>query len=139
MATSKKVTSKKEPASPIKVTRSELRDRLLGHAPKPRRTPITLFGQEIELQQPTLRAILEAQNIDDMKLRSTGMIIEYAYVPGTNERIFEPADREMILNWPFNNELVELQMAIAELTGISAEDVQNQEAELKTDPLGGQS
>jgi len=132
----KKVTkaTKAIPATPV--TRQELRDKLLGHAPKPLRKELTLFGQDIELQQPTLRAILTAQNVEDTKERSIDMIIEYVYVPGTNEHIFEAGDREMILNWPFSEELIAIQLAIAELTGV---DVSDAEETLKKDPLDVQS
>lgn len=116
--------------------RQDLRDKLLGHAPKPKRKLITLFGSDIELQQPTLRAILDAQKVQDDKARSVDMIIGYTYVPGTNEKVFEPADSEVILNWPFDKELLDLQLAVAELTGV---DIQTAEQELKDDPLEGQS
>jgi len=132
----KKAATKKTKLVEVPLTRQQIRDQLLGHAPKPKRTPITLFGIKIELQQPTLRAILDVQEVEDTKERSTGMIIDYAYVPGSNEKIFEPADREVILNWPFNNELVELQVAIAKLTGI---DIEEAEKVLKAAPLGEQS
>lgn len=137
--TTKAKTTKKTPTKDIPttvVTRKSLRDSLLGHAPKPMRKELTLFGQTIELQQPTLRAILEAQEVVDTKERSIGMIIEYAYVPGTSEHIFEPADKEIILNWPFSDELVAIQLAIAELTGV---DVSAAEKELTKDPLDAQS
>ena len=120
----------------IPVTRQELRNKLLGHAPKPMRKELTLFGQIIELQQPTLRAILAAQDIVDTKERSIDMIIGYSYVPGTDEHIFEAGDKEMILNWPFNNELIDIQLAIAELTGV---DVGKAEEILTKDPLDVQS
>lgn len=117
-------------------TRGQLRDALLGNAPKPLTKEITLFGFQVELHQPTLGSILEAQSIEDEKKRSVNMIIEYAYVPGTNETIFEPADAEMILQWPFGDELVTLQLAIAELTGV---DTKNMEDDLAGNPLKEQS
>ena len=136
MNTTKKVVPRKAAVSKSSTARSDLRDLLLGHAPKLNRKTVTLFGCELELQQPTLRAILDAQSEEDTKTRSISMIIDYAYVPGTNERLFEAADREMILNWPFNDELVTIQLAIAELTGVK---VNAAEQELLADPLGGQS
>jgi hypothetical protein len=131
--TTKKATPQK---APISVTRQGLRDSLLGHAPKPMRKEVSLFGQTIELQQPTLRAILDAQNITDNKERSIDMIIQYAYVPGTNDHIFEAGDKEMILQWPFTRELLDIQLAIAELTGV---DVGEAEEVLKGSPLDAQS
>ena len=120
----------------IKVTRDDLRAKLLGQAPKPQIKTMSLFGQEIELRQPTLGAILDAQGIDDDKIRTVTLIIEYAYVPGTDERIFEEADTNVILSWPFGEELVEIQVAIAGLTGV---DISAAEEKLKDNPLGKRS
>jgi len=127
--------TKKEAKKPA-LNRQQLRAQLLGNAPKPARTALSLFGADIELMQPTLRAILDVQDIEDTKERSTDMIIRYACVPGTDERIFESADKDMILSWPFTNELVDLQMAIAKLTGV---DVEEAEKVLKGAPLEEQS
>ena len=129
----KKATVKK---APIEVTRQSIRDALLGHAPKPEVELLVLFGVELELRQPTLGAILDAQDTEDTKTRSADMIIQFACVPGTDERVFEPADREMILNWPFGDDLMALQRAITKLSGV---DVGDAEEALQTDPLKEQS
>ncbi len=134
--TKKATTKKKAAIKKTPLTRQQIRDQLLGDAHKPKRELLTIFGIEIELQQPTLRGILDVQEITDTKERSAGMIIDYAYVPGSNERIFEPADREIILGWPFNDEIVKLQLAIAKLTGV---DIEEAEAILKGAPLDEQS
>lgn len=123
---------KPEDKDVITFTRTQLRDGLLGNVPKPKTKTVPLFGMSIELHQPTLRSILDNQGIEDTKQRGTKMIIEYSYIPGTNERIFDDADREMILNWPFTNELIDLQMSIAELTGVDTTDA---EKDLLADPL----
>lgn len=128
----KKTTAKKT----IPVTRQAMRDQLLGHAPKPNRKEVTLFGVVLEMQQPTLGSILKSQDIEDGKERAVNMIIQYSFVPGTNDPIFEEADKDIILNWPFNDELVTLQLTIAELTGV---DVKEAEAELKGNPSKEQS
>lgn len=120
----------------IKVTRDDLRAGLLGKAPAPRTKIMPLFGMEIELRQPTLSAILDAQDIVDTKIRTANMIIEYAYVPGTGEQIFDMADQDVILNWPFGEELVNIQVAIAELSGV---DITGAEDELADNPLDKRS
>ena len=132
--TAKKAASVPAPVDPtvITFTRAQLRDGLLGNVPKAKTRIIQLFDMPIELHQPTLRSILDNQAIEDTKQRGTKMIIEYSYVPGTNERIFDDADREMIHNWPFTGELVDLQMAIADLTGVDTADA---EELLIADPL----
>lgn len=135
--TAKKVATKKAPASvAVPLSRAELRDKLLGHAPKPERISLTLFGMDLDLVQSTLGSILDMQDMPDGRGRAVYMIIQYACVPGTSERIFESADQEMILNWPFGEDLNKLQEAIADLTGI---DISAAMEDMKKDPLKEQS
>ena len=114
------------------VSRDELRAKLLGNAPAPDRKAITLFGMEIELVQPSFKSILNARETEAADVRSVQMIIDYAYVPGTDEKIFEEGDVEVILSWPFTEDLVEVNKAIAELTGINIAEA---EKEIQADPL----
>jgi len=118
-----------------KSQRDALRSKLLGNAPKAETKIVKLFGQDVELRQPTLASILEAQDTEDIKKRSVDMIVRYAYVPGTNERIFEDSDAAVILEWPFNRDLVSMQKAIGDLTGV---DISETEVKIKKDPLEGQ-
>ncbi len=129
----KKATSKKV-ATPL--TREQMRDRLLGHAPKPERISLKLFGTDLDLVQSTLGSILDMQDMPTGKDRAAYMIIHYACVPGTSDRVFEDADQEMILKWPFGEDLNKVQEAIAELTGINIEDAME---DLRKDPLKEQS
>ena len=112
--------------------RKELRARLIGDRHDPDSKVVSLFGVEIELRQPTLLAILEAREHDDEKTRTTDVFLKYAFVPGTDELIFEEADRDTILNWPFTEELLAVQTTIADLTGI---DLGDAEEGMKSDPL----
>ncbi len=129
----KKATSKKV-ATPL--TREQMRDKLLGHAPKPERISLKLFGTDLDLVQSTLGSILDIQDMPTGKERAAFMIIQYACMPGTSERVFEEADQEVILNWPFGEDLTEVQEAIAELTGI---DISDATEDLRKDPLKEQS
>ncbi len=115
-------------------TRDELRKALLSDTPKAESKMITLFGMQVELRQPTLEAILKARDTEDTTSRAVDMIIEYAYVPGTDEHIFEPGDRVQMLRWPFGKDLTELNEAIADLTGV---DIATAMEDLKRDPLSG--
>lgn len=118
-----------------KVTRDQLRAALIGKKHKPQRAKVTLFGVELEFQQPTLRSIISARDEEDELVRTADVFIQYAYVPDTDERVFEEGDRDVILNWPFTDELIEVQLLIAKLTGI---DISDAEEELK-DPLSESS
>lgn len=111
--------------------RNELRSKLLS-SHKPKSEMVEVFGVEVELRQPTLEAILGARDTADAKQRTVDMIIQYAYVPGTDEQVFEPADRDQILRWPFGEDMLKVQQAITRLTGV---DVSEAEKEIQTDPL----
>lgn len=116
------------------LTRDEIRAALIGKKHEIDTESMTLFGVEIELRQPTLKAILTAREEEDIEKRTTDVFIRYAYVPGTDELIFEDTDRQSILNWPFNNDLIEIQQKIAKLTGVDLGALEIEE-ELKSDPL----
>lgn len=119
-------------AIPVALTRDELRAALLGNAPKPDSKLIMLFGVEIELRQPSLGAILKTRTDSDDTTRAIDMIIEYAYVPGTDDHVFEDTDRAVMMTWPFGPDLATLNTAIAELTGV---DIDIAVEELSKDPL----
>ncbi len=116
-------------------TRQELRDALIGSTPKGKSKLVEVFGVEIELKQPNLAAIMRARETGDTAQRAAEMIIEFAFVPGTNTHVFEDTDRDRILLWPFGEDLSRLNGAIAELTGVNIEGA---EEDLK-DPLEGSS
>lgn len=114
------------------LTRNELRAAIVGAKHPPKSEVVTLFGHEVELRQPTLASILKSREEDDERKRTTDVFLNYAYVPGTDELLFEEGDRETILNWPFTDELLEVQLVIAKLTGI---DLSDAEEGIKADPL----
>ena len=133
----KKVAPKKaEVKGTIEVSRQSIRDALLGNVPLAKTEAITIYGIDIELRQPTLGAILDAQDEADTKARSADMIIRFACVPGTDERVFEDTDRAMILNWPFGDDMMKLQTAITKLSGVNIDDATDK---LDKDPLEQQS
>ena len=115
------------------LTRDEIRTRLLsGYKSEIKSERLTVFGTEIELRQPTLGSILQAQDDQDPRRRSVLLLIQYACVPDTDERIFEEGDAETLLNWPFGEDLINLQTAISRLSGL---DVAEAREELETVPL----
>jgi len=115
----------------VPLTRDQIRAKVFSKI-KPRIIDINVFGVDIELHQPTLKAILEAQDTEDTGTRMAQMIINYAYVPGTTTRVFDEADAPMILTWPFGDDLIRLQKAITLLTGV---DVTGAEKEVTESPL----
>ena len=114
--------------------RNELRAKLLGNAPKRKTELIKLFGAEVELRQPTLATIMEMSDEIDSKQRSVDMFVKYAYVPGTNELVFEKADAAVILAWPFGDDILAMQQVIARLTGLKVA-IDDAEVAMVEDPL----
>jgi len=102
--------------------RNDLRKYLL--ASKPFKTEkVTLFGQEIELRQPSVRdAFALAQEKDENSQLLVDILIKYAYVPGTDERVFEEGDREAILQWPVGDWVKELTDKFISLSGVDVEE-----------------
>lgn len=115
--------------------RDALRSKLLT-SHKPKSKLVKVFGAEIELRQPRLGVVMKTREMEDPAERVASMIIQYAYVPGTDELVFEEGDQATITQWPFGQDLIELQQAITSLTGL---DLDNAEKELRQDPLDGDS
>lgn len=89
-------------------------------------TPGVLNGQNVELREPDLDTVLEFQmsGSEDRKLQSARMLINYVYVPGTDQRVFDDEDVDMIMRLPFNKDLKKLTEQITALLGVEpkAED-----------------
>lgn len=86
------------------------------------RSKIVQFaGVDVEIRQPAIGAVLDIHggqiNQADM---ATRMLLDYCFVPGTNEKVFEPADAEAIHAMPFNADWTNLTSEINALTGIEA-------------------
>ncbi len=113
------------------LVRKELRNKLLV-GQKAKTELIKVFGQEIELRQPSLGTILETRMIGNAAEQAVEMIIRFAYVPGTDELLFEAGDAPQLLKWPFGEDVLRLQEAIGNLTGLDLDGVKE---EIKGDPL----
>jgi len=128
------MTDEKERGVPEASPRDKLRSALLGDKKRTtaQRRPIVLFGMDIELKQPTFGEMMDLRDLDTGRERAISTVIRYAVVPGTDERIFEEGDRPTIESWPFGEDVMKIQEAVMELTGIDIDDL---EKELVKDPL----
>ena len=80
---------------------------------------VEFFGETLEIRQPSMRQLFSLQaDEENLARRAARMIIEYSFIPGTNDKVFDKADLETIENMPFGQDLRRLQDAITELTGI---------------------
>ena len=114
------------------LSRDEIRKALVGNTPLAEQRDVTIFDIPLVIRQPSLRDIMRARSEDDEAKRMADIIIRYVYIPGGDERAFEEGDAEMIMRWPWGEDLSVLQDAIMDLSGLNIDDA---EEELKTDPL----
>lgn len=110
--------------------RNVLRSALL-KAHDPDRKEVTLFGYKLELVQPSMRDMMSTFEAEERMAAQVTMVLRYACVPGTDLRVFEEGDAEVIASWPWNPDMVKLQEAVLELTGI---DIEEAEEDLEGNP-----
>lgn len=105
-------------------TRDDIRARIF--AKKDLRSKLLdFFGTEIELRQPMLKDILQAQQEaqqqaeDGVSSAVVNILLQYAYVPGTSEKVFEEGDKDALLDLPFDENLIGVTDALTELTKVN--------------------
>jgi len=106
------------------MSRDELRSSIFGEARQNFRSETTqLWGHEVEFRQPTLGQVLRVGQTDpgEAMLR---MIIDYVYVPGTTERLFEDGDIDVLRSMPYDAELNVLADIVTKLTGVDVEEAE---------------
>lgn len=104
--------------------RNELRAKIFdAKNRKPESRIITLFSVEVEVRQPLLQDIMDLQDAD-MKNEVTPMLINFVFVPGTDENVFEEADKESLNTMPFGPDLALFTTTIQELTDIDLKDAE---------------
>lgn len=100
--------------------RNDLRARLLSARPLKSRV-LTLFGEEVEFRQFTVRQALELGKVPE-KEQLAHILINHCFIPGTDELVFEEADKDVLLNWPADSWVQELTKTIEELSSIDKEE-----------------
>lgn len=65
-----------------------------------RREAFNFLGQDLELRQPTVGQISKLADDKNNKNRILEIIIDSAYVPGTDDKVFSPADYDSLLEVP---------------------------------------
>lgn len=88
-------------------TRDALRARIFKSRTAKRKT-LTLFeeGTEVEVRQPTIGDIMEAQSQDAGDERNFAIVqimLRYCYVPGTDTKVFEESDIANIKEMPMGS------------------------------------
>lgn len=113
---------------------------------EPLRKTVTAFGVTFDLLQPPLGEFLQAQSLSadangvglvdpvpadgvatgdadaaDESGMALKLLVQYAVVEGTNERLFTEEDLPQIKQWPYTAEFTTIQQAIVELAGLDLE------------------
>ncbi len=112
-------------------TRQALRDQIFTRA-RPESQEVEFFGGTVELRQPSLEEILTLRDDarDNPAAASAQMIIDYCFVPGTNEKVFDETDRDLIMKMPFGPDLSRMNKAIEALTDIDVSSAEKNSDEI---------
>lgn len=108
------------------LSRDEIRSAIFSAKPKSVLVE-NFFGVTLELRQPGLQQALQVRETDQAEQVYT-MLLDYSYVPGTNEKVFSAEDVDSLRELPFGGEMVNLISKVTELLGTDPAVV---EAEIK--------
>lgn len=81
--------------------------------------PVNFFGQDIEIRQMILADVLNASNNPDRESAIIDTLINYAYIPGTDERVFEEGDAAQFKTMPFGADFIRVSKALEALTEVN--------------------
>lgn len=107
--------------------RDELRAKIFSAENRKLKTKvIELLGTTVEIRQPTLAQInkLSKMSADDKIPALIRIMVEYCYVPGTTEKVFELSDAESLSTLPSGKWLSDFNAAVEELTGVNVKEAE---------------
>lgn len=107
-----------EPSKPVMPTRNDLRSKILGRKEMKKET-VEFFGTHIELRQSSFGDILKAQSNEDRQSVVIEALLNQAYVPGTDEKVFEEGDITTLKNLPFGADFLRINAALERLTEVN--------------------
>ncbi len=106
------------------VSRDDIRQAIFSAQNRKRkRKTVPLFGTEVEVRQPTVQEMRELGGSDDSsQLAIVTMLINFAFVPGTDEKVFSEGDYDMLASMPLDGDMTNIVRIVQELTSISIDD-----------------
>jgi hypothetical protein len=104
--------------APRKKSRGDVRANIFARK-ELRKKKIEFFGEEIELRQPQLGDIISARENDDRQAAVIETLIKYAFVPDTDEKVFEEGDADSFKTMPFGADFLRVNNALEELTDVN--------------------
>lgn len=84
-----------------------------------KKVEIEFFGAKIEIRQMLLADVIQAGDNPDRESAIIESLIKYAYVPNTDERVFEEGDAESFKKMPFGADFIRVSNALEELTEVN--------------------
>jgi hypothetical protein len=75
------------------------------------------FGHDIEIKYPSLQDLLAYRNADQDDSIMGRAIVNNCYVPGTDQRVFEVADVDVLMTKKFTPDMRKLNAAINRILG----------------------
>jgi hypothetical protein len=88
-----------------------------------RRTEIfEFFGVQIELRQPTYGDVAKARSNEDREGGIIDTLVDQAFVPGTDIRIFTQEDADSFKAMPFGKDFLRVAKALENLTEVDFRD-----------------
>ena len=83
-----------------------------------KRIKVSFYGTELELRQPSVSEVEKLFDRDTNKISMVQVLIDHAYVPGTEEKVFTIADMDGLKDLPFSADVGRIADAIAKLTNV---------------------
>ena len=122
--------------TPTQMTRAELRSLMFSAEQREgKREPLTLWGAKVEYRVPQVGQVLD-MGADDSREGIFQFALMCIFLLGTDELVFETADRDMFLTQPFDAGMVHLAGVITKMAGeVSELELKNLS---KTGSDGGQ-
>lgn len=90
---------------------------------EPQKREVIFNGVKIEIRQPLLSDIIAARDQGDENSAIVNTLVMYAFLPGTDIKVFEPGDAQALLAMPFGASFADASKAITEMTNVSFPEV----------------
>ncbi len=78
---------------------------------------ITFYGAEIEVRQPLVAQIVDG-DAEEGRAGIVDSLLKYAYVPHTEEKVFDAADVDALMTMPFSRDFGRFAETFQKLTNI---------------------
>ena len=104
------------------MTKAEARSQIFSSEyTKPKAERVDFNGVTIELRQPRVSKFMEGQSGENREFM-VRFLIDNAYLPNTDERMFDVADKEQLLAMPMNSSWTRVISAVQNLIDIKVDD-----------------